>query len=85
MKITISILLRRLAEVINPESVAVMNPEIEFITKSHYGSPEMVYVTSKHKEALKKLTKTTTLTPAHVEALKELGFKFKRKQSPDLS
>lgn len=51
---------------------------ITYTTKSHYGGPELVYVTSKHKEPLSTLTNSKTLSSRHVEALKELGFEFKK-------
>lgn len=57
-----------------------VNPVIEFTTKSHYGGPELVYVESVHKEPLQTLTGSKTLTPRHVKALKDLGFKFESKQ-----
>lgn len=57
---------------------------ITFETKSHYGGPELVYVTSEHKEPLQTLTGSKTLTPRHVEALKKLGFQFQQvKESYD--
>ena len=35
---------------------AEFDSTIEFETKSHYGGPELVYVTSKHKDSLQELT-----------------------------
>ena len=51
---------------------------ITYTTKSHYGGPELVYVTSKHKEPLSTLTNSKTLSSRHVEALKDLGFELKK-------
>ena len=52
---------------------------IEYETKSHYGGPELIYVTSKHKDPLTVLTGTKTITDRHKKALEDLGFEFKRK------
>jgi len=60
-----------------------MNTTIEFETKSHYGGPELIYVTSEHKKALEDLTGKKTLTSTAVKALKELGFEFKEKRHPE--
>ena len=57
--------------------LSAMNSVIEFTTKSHYGGPELVYVTSEHKEPLQVLTKSKTLSTRDVKALKDLGFSFK--------
>jgi hypothetical protein len=51
---------------------------ITYMTKSHYGGTELVYVTSKHKEPLSTLTNSKTLSSRHVEALKDLGFELKK-------
>lgn len=63
--------------------IAALNPVIEFITKSHYGGPELVYVVSSHKEALQDLTGAKTLSPRHVKALKDLGFTFKQQSASE--
>jgi hypothetical protein len=56
-----------------------INPTVQYTTKSNYGGPEMIYVTSEHAEPLKDLTGTKTLTDRHVTALKQLGFVLQRK------
>ena len=58
--------------------IATVKEEITYETKSHYGGPELVYVTSGHKDALFRLTGKKTLTKQDVQALKDLGFTFKR-------
>jgi len=57
----------------------MINQTIEFETKSHYGGPELIYVTSEHQKPLQNLTGKKTLTSYGVKALKELGFEFKQK------
>lgn len=56
-----------------------ISPVIEFETKRHYGGPELVYVTSAHKDSLQALTGAKTLNSYHIKALKQLGFSFKQK------
>lgn len=60
-----------------------IDPTIKFTTKSHYGGPELVYVTSAHKDPLNTLTNSKTLSPRHVQALKDLGFSFKGDAGPE--
>lgn len=60
---------------------ASIESEITYITKSHYGGPELVYVTSKHKDALSTLTGAKTLSDRHIKALKDMGFTFKNEQT----
>jgi hypothetical protein len=74
---TCSALLKRIAK--NIQAEGTINPVINFETKSHYGGPELVYVTSEHKDYLQTLTNSKTLTPRHVKALESLGFKFEKK------
>ena len=47
---------------------------IKIKIRNVYGS-DMVYPAT-HKQELYALTKTKTLTPVHVSALKDLGFTF---------
>jgi len=65
--------IKKIAEGLEPDH---FNPVIMFRTKSNYGGPELVYVTSHHGPALQQLTGMKTLTTRHVEALKALGFIF---------
>ncbi len=53
-----------------------IDPKIEFYTKSHYGGPPLIYVTSSHKEPLNTLTNAKTLSDRHVKALEDMGFVF---------
>ena len=61
-----------------------MNTTIEFETKSHYGGPDLVYITSEHQKALQDLTGTKTMTERHIKALKALGFEFKQKHKESI-
>lgn len=68
-------LLRKVSQDILTATGAV-NLTIKYTTKSHYGGPELMYVTSEHKEPLSTLTNSKTLSSRHVKALETLGFKF---------
>ena len=73
---TIASEIKKLSEYMH---LASINPVIEYTMKSNYGNKPLVYVISEHKDALKNLTGTKTLTDYHVDALKKLGFEFKEK------
>lgn len=79
MKTSIGQTIRKYAEAIEGKPTQGIDSTIEFETKSHYGGPELVYVTSKHKEPLQTLTNAKTLSSRHVQALKQLGFEFVKK------
>ena len=76
-KLSYSSILRKLSEEISSNPV---NPVITYTTKSNFGGPELVYVTSEHKEPLATLTNAKTLSDRHVKALKQLGFKLELKK-----
>ena len=65
-----------LREVVANLAPGHFNPSVTYETKSNYGGPELIYITSDHKDAFQQLTGSKTLAPRHVEALQNLGFVF---------